>query len=336
MLALREKLSLSILLAGGALGVWAGCSESGEPPTVILEPDTGGVEPPSDGGKPVRDGPSPASTLRLVHLAAGLGPIDFCTRVGAGDPFVGPVLGRDRDGGAPDASDAGQDAGQDAEQDGSKRDAEVMDAGAVPLPYLAASQYTPVEGSGTVELAIVPYGTSSCASPLATRAITLDPGKLTTVVVYGREGADSGAPAGIVAFNDISGVIPDKARLRMIHAVGEGAPPLTVTVYASLTTTLGTLEPLGILSSSTDAAAIESLGYATLGPRPAPATLGLVESGDGGDAGSWLSQSADLGLTGGTLHTGFIVRQKGSYAVLYCNDVSTEGPRTLCGLLGPP
>ena len=326
---------------GALVGAGFACGGTSDPPTILLGADSGNPTLPKDGGAPNRlDSGVPSGTLRLVHAAPGLPAIDFCTRSGPQDLFVGPVLGRDRprDGGSdaprpdgatsPDASidDAGaQDAWapQDAQADAQ------ASLGVAPS---SASQYVSVEGSGTLEVAIVPAGTGSCGQPLALGQVTLEPGRLKTVVVYGLP-QDAGRAAGVAAFDDAPEVTPNRAKIRLIHASAGPLPRLTATLYSTLTTTLGTLDPLGPLRAETDASQVDDLGYANVDPRPPPTTLGLREAES---ATPKLTQPADLGLTGGSLHTGFVVRNQTATSLLYCNDVSTDGPRTQCVVLALP
>lgn len=327
-----------VTLLAAATGAVAACGSSSEPPTVILRSDGGNVVlPKSDAAQNRADVTVPSGTLRLVHAAVGLPAIDFCTRSGPQDLFDGPVLGRDRprDGGtdarmsdsAPNVDDAqASDSASDA--DASSITDAYVDAGAVTgVAPASASQYVSVTGSGTLEVAIVPAGTGSCGQPLATGQVTLEPGRLKTVIVFGLP-QDAGRTAGITAFDDTPDVIPNRAKLRLIYAAVGPAPRLTATLYSTLTTTLGTLDPLAPLRPDTDGSLVDGLGYANVDPRPPPTTLGFREA-----QSATATQPADLGLTGGSVHTGFILPTQDGTSLLYCNDVSTDGPRTQCTLL---
>ena len=49
---------------------------------------------------------------------------------------------------------------------------------------------------------------------------------------------------------------------------------------------------------------------------------------------SWLSASGDLGLRGGSLHTGFVLSaDEQPFEVLWCTDTSTSGDRTTCDVV---
>ena len=177
-------------------------------------------------------------------------------------------------------------------------------------------------------------GVQTCALPisLALGQVTLEPGRLKTVVVYGLP-PDAGRSAGVAAFDDAPDVTPDRAKIRLIYATSGPLPRLTATLYSTLTTTLGTLEPLGALRAESDAAQVDQLGYANVDPRPPPTTLGLRQAES---ATPDVTQPEDLGITGGSLHTGFIVRTSTSLSLVYCNDVSTDGPRTQCVVVSFP
>ncbi|MBK6463837.1 MAG: hypothetical protein IPF92_22965 [Myxococcales bacterium] len=349
----------AVTLSASAAAVVA-CGRSGDPATIILQPDTGATPLPRDGSLVPTEAGARLGTLRVVHAAVGLPALDFCTRTGPQDLYAGPFLGggRSRDGGI--AAEAGDgDAGDAQASDASDaRDATANgpDGAAVGVSFLTASQYVSVEGSGTVEIAMVAAGSGSCAQPLAVGTITLEPGKLKTAVVHltgplspdagnadsGTATADAGptdagadagrAAAGVAAFDDAPDVFPNRATLRLIYA-SAGVKPLTATLYATRTTTLGTLAPLSALRAESDAAPVDTLGYASVDPGPPPTTLGLRDEGAPSPS---LSAQADLGLTGGSLHTAFVVRDGDKSAILYCNDVNTVGPRTQCFVLAFP
>lgn len=348
----RAVLAFGALVGASTVGAVA-CGTSGEPTTIIVVPDTGTTVRPRDASTNPTEAGARLGTLRVVHAAGGLPALDFCTRAGPQDLYAGPVLGggRQRDGGA--APEAGFP--DDAESPDASDAARAPDAAVVGISYLTASQYVSVEGSGTVEIALVAAGSGSCAQPLAVGAITLEPGKLKTAVVHLTESpspldaspdaspdADSpdadidgggGYPkAGVTAFDDAADVAPNRATLRVISASAGGAT-LTATLYATRTMTLGTLAPLSALRTAPDAATVDALGYASVDPGPPPTTLGL--RAEGAPSGS-LSAPADLGLTGGSLHTAFVVRSGDKSELLYCNDVSTVGPRTQCFVLAFP
>lgn len=356
----RAVLAFGAVTLAACAGAVAACGTSGDPSTIILQPDTGTPLQPRDASLVPTEAGARVGTLRIVHAAVGLPALDFCTRTGPQDLYAGPVLGggRARDGGpAADAADGDADDARAA--DASDATANGPDAAAVGVSYLTASQYVSVEGSGTVEIAMVAAGSGSCAQPLAVGAITLEPGKLKTAIVHltgparradagpdagedaatdaatdAREGdaASERAAASVTAFDDAPDVSPNRATLRLIYA-SAGGKPLTATLYATRTTTLGTLAPLAALRAEADAAPVDTLGYASVDPGPPPTTLGLREEGA---PSASLSAQADLGLTGGSLHTAFVVRDGEKNEILYCNDVNTVGPRTQCFVLAFP
>ena len=255
-------------------------------------------------------GPS-LGTLRLAHLAVELGTIDFC--YGArNSSLTGPML---RGGVAPDAAfDAAVDAA----------------ASAPGLAYGTVTKYFTLEASGTINVAIVRAGATTCTSPLAERAITVDPGKLTTVAVFSSppadldagDGGDAGAPP-IIAFIDDRGTKPDRARVRMIHAANAD----TLTLHASTTLIAETLEPKKA-STSSQTVPVDELGFATVVPVPPPASFVVGEL----DAASpWQSAPMDLDMRGDSLHTGFVLDgPDGGFEVLWCADRTTTAELTAC------
>lgn len=329
------RVALVLALASVVAESTVSCGSSTEPPTVIVGGDGGTTGQPKDAATSAKTDGAARGTLRLVHVAEGLPSIDFCTRSGEADLFDGPVLGRDRprDAGVarPDGAATDAIAFVDAEpRDGALADA--SDAGGSGVVPMSASQYVSVEGSGTLELVVVPAGQGSCGQPLARGRITLDPGRLKTVVVHALE-SDGGAAAGVVAYDDTGDVVPQRASLRLVYASSPGSP-LRATLYGSLTTQLGRLEPLGVLRAEADASTVDTLGYASIDPRPAPATLGIAETTTTDAALPAVATSgADLGLSGGSVHTGFLVRRGAASSLLYCNDFATDGPRTQCAVL---
>lgn len=349
-------LALAITVSGSAI---ASCSAGDDLPTVFKEPDAGSEPPAKDGGNLLPDASAPTGTLRFVHAAEGLPALDFCTRKNPQDLFVGPVFGRERprDGGTDARADsASSDAASDTSTDASiDSGSDAGDGGTLlGVPYLTTSQYVAVEGVGTLEVAVIAAGTGSCADPLTTGVVTLESGKLKTAVVYlgtrlpgdagpdARDGASEGGAesdaqaeeprfARLSSYDDTPEITPNRAKVRLVYTTGEVAPELTATLYATEVTTLGTLEAGQVLRAEADAGTpVDALGYATVAPRPPPTTLGLRAEGASAPA---LSKTVDLGLIGGSLHTGFVVRSTTRTEVLWCNDVATDGPRTQCSVL---
>jgi hypothetical protein len=350
-------LALAVTVSASAI---ASCSAGDDLPTVFKGPDGGSEPPPKDGGNLVPDASPPMGTLRFVHAAEGLPALDFCTRKNPQDLFVGPVFGRERprDGGTDARADSAlADAAIEASTDaGIDSGSDAADAGGTLLgvPYLTTSQYVSVEGIGTLEVAVIAAGTGSCADPLATGVVTLESGKLKTAVVYvgsrlpgdggpdARDGASEGGTQSdaqaeeprftrLASYDDTPEITPNRAKVRLVYATGEVTPGLTATLYATEVTTLGTLEAGQVLRADGDAGTpVDTLGYATVAPRPPPTTLGLRAEGTSAPA---LSKTVDLGLIGGSLHTGFVVKSSARTEVLWCNDVATDGPRTQCSVL---
>jgi hypothetical protein len=355
----RSPVVLLALASSVFASALASCSASDELPTVFQGPDSGSEPPAKDGGALLPDATPPLGTLRFVHAAEGLPALDFCTRKNPQDLFVGPLFGRERprDGGtdARPADAAAMDAANDGPSEASADAAsDAADASTLlGVPYLTTSQYVSVEGIGTLEVAVIAAGTGSCANPLATGAVTLESGKLKTAVVYlgtrpsgdaGLDARDAVADGGesdaradeprfarLSSYDDTPEITPNRAKVRLVYATGEIAPALTATLYATEVTTLGTLEAGQVLRAESDAGTpVDALGYATVAPRPPPTTLGLRAEGS---AAPTLSKTVDLGLIGGSLHTGFVVRSPSRTEVLWCNDVATDGPRTQCSVL---
>ncbi|MBS2013781.1 MAG: DUF4397 domain-containing protein [Deltaproteobacteria bacterium] len=312
-----------------------------------VDPDQG------DGGKGLpetgtstKDAEAPATIVRVAHLASSLDAIDFCYRTAKSGTLEGPVIskgigGSKRDGGA-DAGDASDDDADvpDATFD---PDATAPDGGVPAVRPRTMTRYLTLGASGALTIALVPPGATSCASPLYTGDVTLDPGKLSTVAVVGRYGSDASDDAlGLVAFIDDGTTLPSKARVRMIHAAlgggSRGASPALATraVGAQTTTIAARIEPRKIASPSTTIP-VDALGYASIAPVPPPAQL-AVGSADalGLDATveGWVSRAGDLGLTGASIHTGFVLTGTSTpFEVLWCTDTSTTGDLTACVLV---
>jgi hypothetical protein len=295
----------------------------------------GGTLPEAGIGK--SDADAPATTMRLAHVAADLGPVDFCYRAAKGTSFEGPVLGGGigdpmRDGGA----DAGDEGGppDDASADGS-------DAGASAVSYRSVSRYLTLDAAGPLTIALVAPGSTSCASPLFLADVTLDPGKLATVAIVGLTAPDAGvADRALVAFIDDRSTVADKARVRMVNAAfgSAAAPtsaPLAVRAASGLAITLAPRVEPRKAGTPTETVPIDALGYATVDALPSPAQLAVGAAADtGADASvdSWVSAAGELHLQGGSLHTGFILSGEDGkpFEVLWCTDTSTSGELTTC------
>jgi hypothetical protein len=331
-----------VALAAAAVVAFVACGDDDGGGTEVDEPGDSGPPPVRADAK--TSGPDAAdtnelSTMRLAHLAAESGPIDFCYQEAHAGTFVGPVLG------GPKLADAGGDADADA-------DAAMPQLAS--LAFGAVTKYLVLQSSGPLTIAIVEGGATSCARPIATGDVTLDPGKLSTIAVFSRP-RDGGVPAlEVTSFTDDRTTAADSVRVRVIHAaLGTSyAPPegpLAARASAAKTTVLGDrIEPRHA-SAESEAVKVDALGYVTAAPIPPPAAIaiGPAPTDGGADAGfePWLSKPYDLGLTGGSLHTAFILHasaalmpdasapRKGAFRVLWCADTTTEGDRTTCAWL---
>jgi hypothetical protein len=354
-LASRNRLRLVFLvttLASGAAHALA-CGDGGGSGSSGGTDGDGGASALPDAAVGPADASAPATTMRLAHLAEDLGPVDFCYRMAKTSSFEGPVLGdglgglkpgdagADADGASDDASspsdplDAGDDGGSDDAGDG----------GAARIGYRTVSRYLTLSASGPLTIALVAPGSTSCATPLFTADVTLDPGKLSTVAILGRTAADGGDGAlSLVAFIDDRMTVPAKARVRMIHAaLGTEArtPAGALSVRASSSQTVTVAERVEPKKAASPSATVpvDSLGYATIAPVPSPAQLavGAAASTMATDASSdsWVGQAGALDLRGGSLHTGFVLSGGADqpFEVLWCTDTSTTGDVTTCAVV---
>lgn len=335
---------LSFALATGSVYALA-CGDSGEASGGGNGGSDGGASTGPEAGIGKSDAGAVATTMRLAHVAADLGPVDFCYRTVKSTAFEGPVLGGGigdpkRDGGV----DGGVDGGAGAPDDAGV-DADGSDAGAPSVGYRTVSRYLTLEASGPLTIALVAPGATSCATPLFTADVTLDPGKLATVAIVGLGANDGGkGDRGLVAFIDDRTTTANKARVRMVNAAfgsatmptapTEGATLAVRAVGAQTLTLAERVEPKKAGSPSASVP-VDSLGYATIDPLPSPAQLAVGAAADTtADAGvdSWVSTAAELGLHGSSLHTGFVLTGEGQkpFEVLWCLDTSTSGDRTTC------
>lgn len=268
-----------------------------------------------------------AATMRLAHLAPELAPIDFCYQATGTGTFEGPVLGR----GTTRAPDAGAlDAADPLDADATPPDAATLRA----LAYREVSRYLVIETAGPVTIAVVPGGSATCANPLFVADVTLDPGKLVTIAALGAAVPDAGLGGlGLATFVDDRSAVADKARVRIVHAAVT-APPISVRAVSSKTVTIAEGVTPRRVPTSAATANVDMLGYATIDPLPSPASLAIVPTeasdAEAGTAG-WQSDTADLGLSGSSLHTGFVITgENRPFEVVWCADTITEGERTAC------
>lgn len=353
-LASRSRLRalfVFVTLASGAAAALA-CGDSGNSGSGAFDTGDGGFASVPEAAVGPTDAESPATTMRLAHVAADLGAVDFCYRMATTSTFQGPVLNGGlgsnvkRDAGARDGGDASSgvsdlDAGNRSDGEGG------ADAGAASVNYRTVSRYLTLGASGPLTIALVAPGATSCATPLFIADVTLDPGKLSTVAITSEAKGDGGAAGlALVAFIDDRMTLPNKSRVRMIHAALGTSAKRTSADALSVRTSGGSqtvsvadrVEPKRAASPSASVP-IDSLGYATLAPVPSPAQLavGAAASPTASDASidAWVSDAVDLGLRGASLHTGFILTGEGkpSFEVLWCTDTSTSGDRTTCSLV---
>jgi hypothetical protein len=304
-----------------------------------------------------------------------------------------------REGGGRDANrdaveDARHDATRDAAHGGSMdahrgaAEASRPDAGAKPdagekaggVLYGHVSQYKTVALAGTVEVTLVRGGSTVCSATgeagaalvLGTQRITLEPGRLSTLVVRNVPALVDGGgsfdaavvPLGIVVLTDEPAAVPSSARARFFNATtasdGGEARPLRISAIGSTST--GPLNVPLAREVPVDQASLEnpadppvdSLGYWA---APAPASLTPIElmvtaEGDAGSRGhrhgaasavfGAAGSSLDsLELTNGTNHTGFVLGPVGSETLVWCEDsIASEAgvvvfPSSPCTTLMP-
>jgi hypothetical protein len=351
----RFRLS-ALLLALGTAGVYAlACGDSeGSNGEGSNDGDGGGGTVPDAEIVP-SDAGALGTTMRLAHLSSDLGAVDFCYRMAKTSSFEGPVLGgglgtitKDAGYEGGDGGDAGVAEDGDATIDDAGGEAGAEGGAPAAVIYGTVSKYLTLDAAGPLEIELVAPGATSCATPLFVADVTLDPGKLSTVAIVGRHDAtDAGASTlALVAFTDDRTTIPSKARVRMIHAalgkVGgrEASGPLAVRAQAAQTVTIAErVEPKKAASPSA-AVPVDALGYATILPLPSPTHLAVGAAAnttpgvDASSVDSWVSNAAELGMSGSSLHTGFIVTGDNKpFQVLWCTDTSTSGDETTCALV---
>jgi len=302
---------------------------------------------PTEAGVVPSDAGVPTATMRLAHLSSDLGPVDFCYRTAKTSSFVGPVLGGGlgvprRDAGVDPSADGGAtDASDDDGGDGG--DAASADAGAPSISFLAVTRYLTLEAAGALTLALVEPG-APCSNAIFSADVTLDVGKLATVAILGRRDRDASSESqlSLASYLDDRSTTSSRARVRIIHAaLGDdargAAGPLAARASGAQTVVIAErIEPRKAASVS-PAVPVDVLGYATLAPVPPPAVLAVgPAAGSDPDAGvsPFVSEEVDLGLTGGSLHTGFVLTASDPpFSVLWCSDATTSGDRTTCTLV---
>lgn len=295
--------------------------------------DASAPAPPFDSGGLDDDAAAPQTGMRVAHLAPDVGRIDFCLAAARTASFEGPVLGAGN-------GSVKKDAGTDADADAASTSA--SDAGdELSLGFEEMTSYLTLDITGPLTIAIVAAGAGSCANPIVVDDVTLDPGKLSTVVLMGVGDQDGGASGlRVAAFTDDTQVVAASARARMIHAalapLGNVAQTsLAVSLTSGATGSLADRVEPRRASSPSASVPIDVLGYAKIAPVAAPAKLSVSALADGGsDAAAtsvWQGPSKDLDLTGGSVHTGFMVTTKaGAFEVVWCADKTMTNTRTAC------
>jgi hypothetical protein len=372
---LRRSISIgprAIALAAAAAILTAtlvlACGDDSSPSNATATVDAAQMSALTDVATVNADSSAPQATARFVHLASNLGDVDFCLQSATAEAFVGPILAGDglpgSDAGSANGGDAAangsdgstDDGGGEATEAGANDDAgDAVEGGAAtsdagPSTALAPrtmTNYITFPGSGTFQVAVVAGGSTTCATPLATLIVTLDPGKLATVALAGvyTPSNDAGtASLSLLRFIDDPKSDATNARVRIIHAAlgttkkaGPGA--LTVSVKGADSPVLAAHVDPGQAAAADTSPPTDMLGYALVTPVP-PATALVVAPAAGADAGglpSWTSAFTDLGLDATSLHTGFVVSDETqSFAVVWCSDQSTVGKRIDCKTIAQP
>jgi len=327
----RSLLFCALGLSWTAAGWLQGCG-SDDGPLGYVDDDAGKVNTRSDAAAGDADAEAPLSTLRLAHMASGVGPVDFCYQAARAGSFEGPVLGGPSTAVADAGADGDTDADAAATADAGIDAAVDEDAGRPAVTYGSVSKYFTLAATGTIVVAIVPAG-GRCSEAIAQASVTLDPGKLSTVVFFA-EGSDASDGA-VVGFVDDRDTLSDKARVRIIHASAAG--PIAVRANTSRTTTLADRVEPRHASEATPAIPVDALGFATVAPLPPPVTLVVdpIDQDASADAApsttaTWASAAGDLDLRGGSLHTGFVLDEDGGFVVLWCADQITAFDHTAC------
>ncbi len=357
-------LGLACVVSASSFLAYA-CDGGGKPESVTGSAlDGSGGPPGADVAVYPADGSALTTTVRFVHLAANLGSVDFCLRGAGAEAFTGPVLrgGFGIDGGGDAGSEDGGDAqsppgdGGDAGNEASAEDGGAEGGAAqedTALPPRTMTNYVSFDGAGTFDVAVVAAGQKSCSSPVATLKVTVDPSKLTTVVLAGDYGAEGSTDAGgadgggnalrLFRVLDDPTLEPKLARVRMVNAafgassVGR-AQDLRVDVIGSQRTPIASDVALGGASNQSVASPItDALGYTLIAPEPPANALTLTGLGGSSFSGTWTSVYTDLGISAASLHTGFIVSDALEVlSVVWCSDTSTVGKRVDCRVLGQP
>lgn len=314
--------------------VLGGSLDAGSPPMFDAAPESGEEDAPFDGG--AEDAEEDAR-----FDAGGDGPADTGADVAesdaeaqeAGDGAApGDAGARASDAGL-DASDAGEASQGDAASDaGVAGGGQLADGGAaMRVDFGQASEVVTLPAIGTLDIALVAPYQLSCASPRFIGRVTLDPGKVATVVVMGEKGVEAGGSAlQIKAFIDDP---PGKAaQVRVIHTAlgGPGEPPSpALGVEAAGVPLAPEVEP-GQASAASTSPSVDTLGYAPTPVLPGPAPIEITTLGDAA-ARTWTTPFFDQGLLAGTSHTAFVVTlAAGSLGIVWCEDAFVASPAAPC------
>ncbi len=354
----RPLILLAVTVPLASIGVWSCLADEGRVPAPAIETTDGSAGGPlADVTPRPFDAEEPSGAMRIAHMAPRLGTVDFCYRPAGDARFVGPVLTGSSDAGAApdaqsdassaDAADAGpivdagldvrdaapSDAGLDARADVAS---EAGDAapGDPPLAPFTVTTYAGVKGAGTFELAIVAAGAGTCQHPLRTGQVTLDPGKLTTVVLSERAVADGGPPLVLLSLTDNPVVTGDRARVRVVHAA-LGTPQQAALDDLSVSVAGGTnpvvaavVSPGGVTRARIGGPIVDPFGYADVPPVAPLAALRVSELREGGV--TWTSAFVDPGLSAAAIQTAYVAQSGAGLVVVLCDDKATVGRRTSC------
>jgi hypothetical protein len=326
-------------LGGGAFALLvAACSETSTT-KALASADGSAVPPgpPAPADAAAADRFVTSTSVRFANLSAALGRIDVCYRRTGSDQFVGPLLG---------PADGGTDAGAGDGAD----DAGAFDAGATSgLAPRGVTGYWMVEGSGTFRVDVIRAGSTSCADPVASAEVTLEAGRYATVtVIDGRAGGGGPRDAGpdaesddggldaspdayvdaastevsIAALADDLGVVPDKARVRVVHAALPVAPGAVAVSAIDGTRSVPLAPRVEPGRAASAAPQVDARGYASIAPLADPQGLRIDGLDDAGPA-SWSTALSPLGLRAGSNHTGFVAAGGTGLGVVWCDDTAT-------------
>jgi hypothetical protein len=292
-----------------------------------------------DAGAPVpSDAAAPDVALDAPLDAEGAVPDGAAAADGGGEPEAGDDGGGEA--GAEDATTGSADATIDAGADGGGAgDAAVSDGGGAILRvgFGQASEVQTLPAIGTLDIALVAPYQLSCAAPRFVGRVTLDPGKVATVVAMGLRAADAGGPSALRLQAFVDERPGASAQVRVVNAAlgsrGEGpAPPLSV--QAGDVVLAPEVDP-GETAAESSPPGVDALGYA---PAPvfmstAPIVLStLADAGDGA-ARTWTTPFFDLGIGSGTSHTAFVVSlEEGALGVVWCGDPLLDTNTGACAL----